>query len=167
MDILLLIKKTLRHSGCRSGNLRTALLSRHEEARGLGFGIGGMDWWVNLIEQSWSYRVMIIMVVVADRKALQQASDSRLGLTGGIRLRNQSIGWAQGSMEWIDESAWQRNLVIIIQQHYNNSASIRQQELTQSSDSRLDPYRMKSGCPQVPVVWGIVLVCRLMSVTTV
>ena len=57
--------------------------------------------------------------------------------------------------------------MIIMQQDYNNPPCVRQQELTQSSDSRLGPYRMKGTWSKYRVVWGIVLVCRLRSVTTV
>ena len=78
------LEKPLRHSGCRSGNLRTALLSWLEKAsNGFDFGRSGMDWMVS----SHYYNV-----VVSDNKALQQVSDSHLGLTGGILLRNQSMG---------------------------------------------------------------------------
>ena len=44
---------------------------------------------------------------------------------------------------------------------------IRQQDLQQSSDSRPDPLGPLVGSLSYPVVWGIVFVCGLRSVTTV
>ena len=44
---------------------------------------------------------------------------------------------------------------------------VRQQELQQSSDSRLGPTGVKTGSSLGPVVWGIALACWLRSVTMV
>ena len=44
---------------------------------------------------------------------------------------------------------------------------IRQQDLQQSSDSRPDPLGPIFDPQEFPVVWGIVFVCGLRSVTTV
>ena len=44
---------------------------------------------------------------------------------------------------------------------------VRQQELQQSSDSRLGPTESSVGSALGPVVWGIALACWLRSVTMV
>ena len=44
---------------------------------------------------------------------------------------------------------------------------IRQQDLQQSSESRLGPSGGSLASQEFPVVWGIVFVCGLKSVTTV
>ena len=70
-------------------------------------------------------------------------------------------------MEWIYEQL-DKGSHDDYNQDYSNLDCIRQQELTQSSDSRLGSYRMQIESAKFPVVWGIiVLVCRLRSVTTV
>ena len=57
--------------------------------------------------------------------------------------------------------------IMIRRRNYYNSTCFRQQELQQSSDSRLGPTEDSAAASLCPVVWGIALVCWLWSVTTV
>ena len=61
----------------------------------------------------------------------------------------------------------QLDTVIILTRDYDNNPCVRQQELQQSSDSRLGLTEGSFASLLCQVVWGIALVCWLRSATTV
>ena len=71
------------------------------------------------------------------------------------------MGLARGYVEWINVSTIIECKIMII------ILCVRQQELQQSSDSRLGPPGHSCDSHICRVVWGIALVCWLRSVTTV